>query len=305
MLGVVLKILSVLGILLLVLLGAALAVLLLALFFPVSYRAEGTGKDGEITLSVRADWLFSLLRVRFAWPQPGKLTVKVLWRTLFETGREEPEEETAEKQKEKASGAGAGKSGTAKAGDAEDAAAGEREAAEPPKSGAPEDGAEKKEADAAAPEEASAEEQGFPGKKIAKIKYTIRSIYDKIKEIWENITYYTELLREEETKQLFSHACFRLGKIWKSIRPGRIRADVLFGTGAPDTTGYVFGIWCMVSPSLGPGVSVTPDFDRKVLEGGFSAAGHITAAVILWNAAKVLLDRKFMRFIKKCKAGRK
>ena len=142
-------------------------------------------------------------------------------------------------------------------------------------------------------------------KKIKKIKYTICSIYDKIKNIWENISYYVELLREEETRQLFSHVVFRLGKILKSIRPRRIRGQLLFGTGSPDTTGYAYGVYGMLSPFLGCRLLVTPDFTRAVLEGDIAVAGHITVFTILWNGLKVLLDKKFRRFVQKMKAGRK
>lgn len=330
MLGVILKLLSVLGILLLVLLGMILLLLLLVLFFPVTYKAQGSRKaDGEATLCISANWLLSLLRVRYAYPQPGKLTVKLLWHTLFSSDAEKKESEETEKKagKEAVNGtkkenadresknAGAG-GGTKK----EDA---DRENTDTDKGTGKEAKEHREEAEKQAedteekedteketvPDNTSAEEdaaeQGSLAKKITKIKYTIRGIYDKIKEIWENMAYYADLLKEEETKQLFSHVCFRLGKIWKSVRPRHIKADVLFGTGSPDTTGYAFGIYGMLSPSLGSTVNVTPDFTQKVLVGEFSVSGHITAAVILANGLKVLFDRKLKCFIKKLKAGRK
>lgn len=318
MLGVILKLLSVLGILLLVLLGALLLLLLLVLFFPITYKAQGERRDDEATLHVSADWLFSLLRVRYAYPQPGKLTVKLLWHTLFSSDAEKSEADekksgkdtvketkTADADKETKN---PGKGGEPKAADADR----EIKNTATDKADTKEENEEKEEAekqaedtepDNAAPENSA--DQGPLAKKITKIKYTIRGIYDKIKEIWENITYYADLLKEEETKQLFSHVCFRLGRIWKSIRPRHIKTAVLFGTGSPDTTGYAFGLYGMLSPWLGPAVNVTPDFTQKVLEGEFFVSGHITAAVILANGLKVLFDKKLKRFIKKLKAGRK
>ena len=153
--------------------------------------------------------------------------------------------------------------------------------------------------------EAGDSTDSFILKKIRKIKYTIRSIYDKIKNIWENISCYIELLQEEETKQLFSHVIFRLGKILKNIRPRHIRGQILFGTGSPDTTGYAYGVYGMLSPFLGNKVLVTPDFSRAVLEGDIYVSGHITVFTILWNILRVLADKKLRRFINKMKAGRK
>lgn len=157
-------------------------------------------------------------------------------------------------------------------------------------------------------QEASGDENTGKGKisqKIAKIKYTIRNIYDKIKEIWENIKYYIELLQEEDTKQLFSHVWFRLCKILRHIRPRHLRADVLFGAGSPDITGYAYGAYCMLSSALGPGFRVTPDFDRAVLKAEFEVSGRITLWVLLVNALKLLLDRKLRQFIGKMKAGKR
>jgi len=137
--------------------------------------------------------------------------------------------------------------------------------------------------------------------KFAKIKYTIYNIYDKIKKIWKNISYYISLLQEEETKQLFGHALLRLGKILKNIRPRRIKADILFGTGSPDTTGYIYGVYCVLTCGPGLSVQVTPDFERAVLCGEFELAGHITLGVLIMNGLRLLLDRKLRRFVKKMK----
>ena len=79
----------------------------------------------------------------------------------------------------------------------------------------------------------------------------------------------------------------------------------MFGTGSPDTTGYAYGVYGMLSPSLGNRLMVTPDFTRAVLEGDLDIAGRITVFTIIWNGMKVLLDKKLRRFVQKMKAGRK
>lgn len=140
-------------------------------------------------------------------------------------------------------------------------------------------------------------------KKIEKIKYTISNIYDKIKEIWENITYYAELLKEENTKVLFRHVTMRVGKILRSIRPRHLKADIIFGTGSPDTTGYAYGVYGMLSAVLGPKVIVVPDFEQAILKGELQFSGHITVWVLLINALKLFFDPKLHLFIEKVKAG--
>jgi len=95
---VILKILAVLGVLLLILLGAVLLLLLLVLFVPVTYKVKGVKNSEKAELSARARWMFGLLRVRYAYPEPGRLTVKILWFTLL--GAEKKGRKPKKKSKE-------------------------------------------------------------------------------------------------------------------------------------------------------------------------------------------------------------
>lgn len=306
MTDIVLKILSVAGILLLVLLGIAIAFILLVLFFPIGYKAYGKKDGGGMELTARANWLFGVLRIRYAYPDPGKLTVKLLWRTVFdsaETAKEDiPGTDRSSKKRKEASIQPEETPDKGEDSNKELFQPAEEDVQETAKKDGLESLPQESESEG---ESEDSRKAGFLQKKIIKIKYTISGFCDKIEEIWKNITYYTELLKEEETKQLFSHVCFRMGKIWKSIRPRHINIEVVFGTGSPDTTGYAFGVYGMLSPFLGPTVNVAPDFNQRILEGQFSLSGRITAAVILLNGLKVLLDRKLRKFIGKLKAGRK
>ncbi len=85
MLTIVLRILSIFGIILLVLLAAAAVFLLLVLFVPVTYRISGA-KDAEgFRVSARVRWLLGLVRVRCDYPVPGYLVAKVFLFTLYKT----------------------------------------------------------------------------------------------------------------------------------------------------------------------------------------------------------------------------
>ena len=78
MLHVLLFILKILGIILLAVLGVILAGVLLALFVPVRYRADGSFykiSRGEACIS----WLFRTFRVTASWEEKLVVTVKVLW----------------------------------------------------------------------------------------------------------------------------------------------------------------------------------------------------------------------------------
>ena len=364
MLTIVLRILSVLGILLLALCALAVTILLLVLFVPVTYRISGVKDEEGFRINGKVNWLFGIFRLRYGYPEPGELTAKILFLTLYRmkippdaTEDDSSKPDAKERKKKKPAGSGASKAAAgreasngenpsvnaaaeqkegkkpstdaavkqkAEESPSTDAAA-KQKAEESPSTDAAEqkteespsvDAAQKMEendakaqegisedppADALAEETAEENLSGF-GKilqKFRKIKYTIHGIYDKIKEIWNNISYYLELLQEEETRQLFSRVRLRTGKIMKSVWPGHIRADILFGTGSPDTTGYLYGAYCMLSPMLRADICVTPDFEEAVLRAEFDISGHIAVWVLAVNAGGIALDKRLWRLIKK------
>lgn len=347
MLDVIARILLILGIVVLALLAVSVVLLLLALFFPVAYRIHGARESEKISLSVKAGWLFGLVRVGYSYPEPGRLTAKLLFFTLLNRkipGEEEPEgdglkgdkgqdkRKKRRKKKESRENAGTAPNPVEEHEKKADVPAGStqehEEKADAPgslveeqgenedMSGSLGDGA--KEAETFRPENGSGI-QGDSGRgedaekgqenalggfsaKIQKIKYTIQSICDKMREIWGNISYYAALLQEEGTKQLFAQTLFHTGKILKNIRPRHIKAEILFGTGSPDTTGYVYGIYCMAVPFLrGAKVEVTPDFDEAVLRGELEISGHVTLWVLVVNVLRLFFDKNLRRFLGRIK----
>lgn len=334
MLAIVLKILSILGIVLLAVLVVMLLGLVLVLFVPLTYRLSGS-KDAEgLRLSVKLNWFFGLLRVRFRYPAPGRLTAKALCFPLFEmkippgkTVREETDSVPADADSPPGRNASR-KADSSKPSEPEAAELAEPKAIDseaapaeavpnaakatngPKTEGSPETGSEAAPAAGSGGEgEGQTAQEGGPFGKISQkvqgIKYTIYNICDKIKGIWKNISYYMELLQEENTKQLAAHAFFRAGRILKGIRPKHVKVRLLFGTGSPDTTGYLYGAYCILSAPLGAGVCVTPDFEEKRLEGEFDIAGHVLVWTFVINGLRLFLDKKLRIFLRRLKAGRK
>ncbi|WP_318710211.1 hypothetical protein [Candidatus Acetatifactor stercoripullorum] len=301
MLALLLKILSVLGIILLLVLCVLLLFLLLVLFFPVSYQIQGKRRGSETYLCVKGRWLFGALRLAAAYPEPGNLKVKLLWITLFDSasGAKDKASGTGKKEKETAA------EKTVQTKEREEYPQAESHSGKSPDKEAPEGDFSLEEHSTEKSFESFAEKlQGFILAKYEKILYTFQGFYDKIKHIWENISYYKAILQEKDTRLLLAHFRKRAGKILKAVKPRRIKADILFGTGSPDTTGYVFGIYGMLSPHLGKDVAVTADFGQAVLEGELSAAGRITTFCILRNGLLLAMDKRLWLLIEKLKAGR-
>lgn len=303
MLTVIGRAAAIIGLLLLILLGVLLALVLLVLFFPVTYRIQGERDAGHTQASVRMNWLFGLLRLRFFYPEPGNVVVKALWLTLYDSSappaakaREEeaaqkrPEDQAAQEPAQKPAGTPAENSGQEPSGNGGDRASGEEAVR------AENDRAKSIQTENIRTGQADKQAEGDGSSK--KILYTIGKICDKIKQI-------LELLEEEETKALFQHVKRRMGRILWSIRPRKLKAEITYGTGEPDITGYLYGIYGILSPKLGSYVQVTPDFTGLMLEGTFYAAGHILIIHLLVNLLGIMLDKKLRRFLYKVKQLKK
>ena len=85
MLDIILKILSIVGILLLIVLLVAIIAILLVLFMPITYKVFGSKDEKEIRIRMKANWLFGFIRIRFFYPEPGNVVLKVLWFTLYDS----------------------------------------------------------------------------------------------------------------------------------------------------------------------------------------------------------------------------
>ena len=318
--SVVLKILSILGIILLCLLALAVAALLLVLFCPVSYRGGGSARAGKYRAWFRFRWLFGLVRGFYAYPDSGSLKVKLLWLTVYDSGGKQekasPEDklsrQVAEAEEREQSGKGEA--------EVEGRTQPERTAARTEKQAPSEQTAIKTEKQApleqtaiktgeqVPSEQAAIEEEGqnSPNPAASGEAWPDEAKEvpaDKLSGLKDKLTFYLEIVRDEENQELVKHGLTRLGKILKSIRPRFLRAEALVGLGEPDLTGYVYGIYWAVKPFLGKKcrMTVTPDFERRILEGEAVLGGRIMAATVLHHAVRVLLDRRLRRLLDKMK----
>lgn len=297
--------LKILGVTVLTLFCLLAALALLFLFFPISYRMYGMREPERMEAWLKARWLFGIFRLDYRYPRPGVIRIKALWLTLYDSGEEKKPQDRQKKKNSKENG---------KEGDMSPPQDTIGTSVRPaPEMETPDEGGGKAEDRAAEPHSGeqdstvSARETLFGRirrwilEKFKKIKYTFHKICDKIKHILENYQYYRALLNEADTRELFAHAKKRLGRVWKSIRPRKVRANVRFGTGSPDTTGYLLGVCGMLSPFLGNHIIVTPDFEEAVLNGEIYASGRVTLFIILLNGLKLLTDRRLKLFIRKLK----
>lgn len=285
MLSVLLNILSVIGIILLILLGIILFILLTVLFVPITYRITGVVTLEKREVIVRANWLFGLVRFRLKYVEQLQWSLKVFWIDLKNLKNKKAKTDAPTQHMETPA--------QSKEDDvqAEDSSTGDS-AENTPKS-------ENDTQDSVVNEQIP--ETAIPHKQSLKDKLT--TFINKLKNLYETIQYYLEVLRHQDTKDLFFHGMGVFGKILRSIRPRKLKVKGIIGFESPDVTGKVYGYICMLYPFYGNNVSITPDFENKILEGDLYCRGHVFMSAILWNALKILLNRKLYKVIHKFKNG--
>ena len=130
------------------------------------------------------------------------------------------------------------------------------------------------------------------------IRYTITQICDKIKHIANNIQYYLNILKSDTFSRAWKVCSGQAFSLLKSIFPGKWRGSLVIGTGDPAGTGQLLAVYGMLYPLLGAHISVTPDFERKILEGELFAKGKITVFQGLKTAWKIYFNKDLRHLIK-------
>lgn len=327
--SVVLKILSILGIILLSLLALVLTAALLVLFWPVSYRGTGTAKMGEYRACFRFRWLFGLVRGTYTYPEDGKLRIKALWMTVYESGGNEKSGETPKDSLKEPTETPETRDAQAAVPEMRDTQAETPEMwdvqAAVPETHAlqettpPEQDSQEKTSPEQNPLETASQAQNSPQEQLsagnaAKEKGSQEqesegAVPEKkkdLKKLKGQLLSYLDILRNKDNQELIQYGLERLGKIIRHIRPRYLRVQALAGLGEPDLTGYAYGIYCAVRPFLGKKcqVKITPDFERRILEGEAALRGRIMAATILYHVCSVLFDRRLRQMIDQLKMER-
>ncbi len=298
MLSSVLHVLAIIGIVLLCIIAFLLVVLLAVLFAPIRYRLYVEKEDGwkKENIHIRADisWLAGIIRVKARFFDPRILKVKVLFFTVFDLFKEKKEKRQSKKTLKRQKTDQKTEKSTVNEKPKVQNSAAEKV---PPEEKAPAQDAEE--------ETAGTEETGkSPSlrERLEKIRYTICSIYDKIKATKETAGYYKELLQSEEFKSCLSFVTGKTGKLLRHILPKRIRGYLLFGTGQPDQTGYILGIVSIIRGMRGyDKFHIEADFERQIVEGKIQCKGRIRLATVGILALQIYQKKELKELISKWK----
>ncbi len=313
-----LTVLKVIGIILLVILGIVLFVLGLILFLPVRYRMDANADqrikkyDGHVNVT----WLFRFLYAR-AWAESGEdgngfgYEVKVAGIKLMSSEDEAQEEDEELPDYDPVLGdMDLGEEVTMPDTTGQDAAkqnVTEQKEPAPPEFQDPIDDRVLREFDR--------EHKSFFEKiceiidkcvsAVRNLSYTIKNIYDKIKQILLDISYYKELWESAETQEVVSDLLEKTAFLWRRIRPRKWNMRLHFGFSDPATTGEALGAMCAFNPLYGEHIQLQPDFDEEIIEGDFYLSGHIQLFFVVVIAIKIYFNKKLKAVIGRFKRGRR
>ena len=291
MLSVLLNILSIIGMILLVILGLVVFILLIVLFVPITYKVKGNADKQNQEVHVRVNWLWGIVRFRLQYLKQLQWNIRILWIDPLK-----PKKTKVSKKRPDAS------ESSTSAGSMSDSSSSVISA----------DPAAEESINItvsqpvnAEQEQTASQDDSVPVQEKKSLKEKITNIIDKVKNIYSTIDYYIKVLQDIETKTLIKK-CFKvLGNILKHIRPRKLKIKGTMGFDSPDKTGKVYGYLCMLYPFYGNNICITPDFENNILEGDLYCRGRIYLCVPVWNALKILLDRKLYKLIHKLKNGGK
>jgi hypothetical protein len=158
-------------------------------------------------------------------------------------------------------------------------------------------GASGKEAGAEDDAAADGEKDGAQEKQsiFEKIANTFHNFCDKIKLMLWDLEFWKNLLDHEDTRGFLASSKKQVLRVLRMILPRDIKADLIFGTGSPDTTGYLFGLYALFADRFRKGSRVIPDFEEKVIKGKVKMRGHFTVFGVALCGLIVILDKRLKR----------
>lgn len=300
--SIILSILKLIGITLLCLLGLVLLLILVVLFVPIRYKvtadADINDENKDYNIKVKISWLLWFVRGKYNFPSEEGFVLKVGPFTIVGGDKKEakPKKKTKTQdvlEEEKTTTDTEAESESIENSDnksLEDETLGEETKAE----------------DVHVLEDLLEEEiEAQPKTLKEKIIYTWNKICDRIKEIWlkikgifKNIKKYINILQSDEFKNAFSLCKDSIVRIFRMIKPRKVRIKGTVGMNSPEQTGYICGAVGVLSTFYKKQIKVTPDFERFIIEGNALIKGRIYLIVIVVIVVKVFFDKNIRKLLK-------
>lgn len=128
---------------------------------------------------------------------------------------------------------------------------------------------------------------------IIKVKEVWRTFVQAVRNIGQTMRRLQRLMQSERTKRAFTKLKASLWKLLHILMPRRLKLDLEFSTGSPDTTAQLLGILAMFPVGYQNRWNVHPDFtaDNAYADAEFDAKGRILGFSLLKLILGLVLDK--------------
>lgn len=324
MLHIILLILKIIGIIIAVILGLAVALLLIVLFVPVRYVIDAGCHDKKLKAHVKVTWIMHIFRGVISYDEELFYSIKALWFNIYSSDAESKKEKrpknntennTKEKNtKNKHIDAIEDKTDNAVSKDKQDSVdeTGLEEAdCIQKKLSLEKSHDEVKESD----EKSTIEENGKLHTLVNKIKNvyykikafirraidTVKAALNKSQAAADTIKHkYTEIrnkVTDPENIEFVRFLWTQIKAVMNIIKPAKYNVNIRYGFEDSATTGWVAVRLAVLYGLMGMDVSIIPDFDNSIFEGDIYMKGRFNLYSFLIIAVRLYRNKSFRKLI--------
>lgn len=139
--------------------------------------------------------------------------------------------------------------------------------------------------------------KGIPAK-IKSIPAKIQKLFELLRNLNKKKQVILAFIKDEKNKEAFRHTKGRLFRILFHVLPGKVTLKLHYGFEDPATTGMLTGMIFMFYPRSAERFQLTPDFEKRVLEGELTLKGRVQLIRVLWNLFSIYSHKECNRIIK-------
>lgn len=326
MLHIILLILEIIGIIIAVILGLAVALLLIVLFVPVRYVIDAGCHDKKLKAHVKVTWIMHIFRGVISYDEELFYSIKALWFNIYSSDAESKKEKRPKKNtenntkekntKNKHIDAIEDKADNAVSKDKKDSVdeAGLEEAdCIQKKLSLEKSHDEVKESDEKST--IDIEENGKLHTLVNKIKNvyykikafirraidTVKAALNKSQAAADTIKHkYTEIrnkVTDPENIELVRFLWTQIKAVMNIIKPAKYNVNIRYGFEDSATTGWVAVRLAVLYGLMGMDVSIIPDFDNSIFEGDIYMKGRFNLYSFLIIGVRLYRNKSFRKLI--------
>ena len=262
-----------------------LAVFIVVLVCPVTYKLHFRKQEEEVCFTIKANYLLGLLHFMFRYPGQEQVVIRVFGFPLRKKKDKTDTQESRPEQQEQKMPCN------------DDVTVANRETLP----------AETKDFHAEPRANENTSKVATKENEVKRddvIQQDKESIFTKCKNLKKEWDFYRKLLEAEFTQCFIKEALKRILQILGGILPKKLKGYIRFGGNTPDITGLAMAGYGMVFCNRRGFRNFTfdADFENPVFEGEIWIKGSILPAFVVWNATILLFDKRLSKIRKVLKA---